>query len=209
MASVEWVQWQLDTDTLFPGKRTDVVFTESECAHGGYDIYSSFNCLHGVRLAIRMARELGEKEAAERWEKLYWRLGNGITRELVEDSEFGPIWKTDPDCDWQDHAHKMVPIHLATDGVTYTPLEDYAAGEDLDRRFLEISLNSYKYLMRDKQYNCLRMYGYGQGMMTQAALLLDQMGDAEKFLSMMVRCCYLPRYAGWAEPGGDCGAQER
>lgn len=201
-ASVEWLQWQVDTDTLFPGRRADILYTESECAHGGYDIYSSFNCLHGLRLAIRMAYELGEKAAADRWNLLHRRLRKGILDELVEPSAFGPIWKTDPHCDWQDHAHKMVPIHLATEGDTYTPLEDYAARDEIDRQYLDISRNSYRYLLRDRQYDCLRMYGYGQGMMTQAALLLDEMADAERFLALLIRRCYLPKFAGWASPEG-------
>jgi hypothetical protein len=56
--------------------------------------------------------------------------------------------------------------------------------------------------MKDKNYDCLRMYGYGQGMMTQAALLLDEMDDAEQFLDRMLRYCYLPRLEGWASPEG-------
>ena len=56
--------------------------------------------------------------------------------------------------------------------------------------------------MREKNYDCLRMYGYGQGMMTQAALLLDEMQDAERFLSKLLRHAYLPHLAGWAGPEG-------
>jgi hypothetical protein len=56
--------------------------------------------------------------------------------------------------------------------------------------------------MRDKNYNCLRMYGYGQGMMTQAALLLDEMADAEQFTAMLLHHAYLPHLAGWASPEG-------
>jgi hypothetical protein len=56
--------------------------------------------------------------------------------------------------------------------------------------------------MKDKNYNCLRSYGYGQGMMTQAALLLDEMKDAEQFINLMVSHCYLPRLEGWTAPEG-------
>jgi hypothetical protein len=96
----------------------------------------------------------------------------------------------------------LVPLHLATDGDTYTPLQDYARGDDTDRRYLEIDRNSYRHLMREKNYNCLRMYGYGQGMMTQAALLLDEMGDATQYLAMLLHHFYLPNLAGWAAPEG-------
>jgi hypothetical protein len=201
-AAVDWIRWQLDTDTLFPGKRQDVLYTESECAHGDYEIYSSFNCLHGIKLSIRMAQQLGKKEEVGKWQALYARLRQGILDNLVDQSEFGPIWHTYPNTDWQDHAHKLVPIHLATEGDTYTPLQDYAAGDEVDRKYLEISRNTYRYLMKEKNYNCLRMYGYGQGMMTQAALLLDEMGDAEQFLNMLVDHAYLPKFSGWASPEG-------
>ncbi|MCL5270466.1 MAG: hypothetical protein M1457_07940 [bacterium] len=201
-ASAEWLQWQLDTDTIRPGARKDVLYTESECAHDSYDIYSTYNCIHGLKLAIALARQLGRETEVEGWTRLRDRLRQGCLDHLVDSSEFGPIWHTDPHCDWQDHAHKLVPVTLASDGDTYTPLQAYGAGDALDRRFLEISRNSYRYLMKDRNYNCLRMYGYGQGYMTQAALLLDQMADATQFLDMLLRHCYLPRLGGWTCPEG-------
>lgn len=201
-ASVEWIQWQLDTDTIRPGIRKDVLYTESECAHGAYDVYSTYNCLHGVKLAIRMAEQLGETERAARWFKLAERLKQGILDHLLDDSECGPIWHTEANCDWQDHAHKLVPIQLATEGDSYTPLEDYAAGDEADRRYLDVSLNTYRHLMKDKKYDCLRMYGYGQGMMTQAALLLDRMEDASRFIDKLVTHCYLPKFGRWTGPEG-------
>jgi hypothetical protein len=201
-AAVEWVQWQLDTDTIRPGIRKDVLYTESECAWGSYDFYSSYNCLHGIKLSIRMAQQLGKTEEANRWSTLYERLAYGILKHLTDESECGLVWHTENTCDWQDHAHKLAHIQLATEGFTYTPMDEYNNGEEIDRRFLEIDKNTYKYLMRDKNYNCLRMYGYGQGMMTQSALLMDQMEDAENFVTMLLRHCYLPKFAKWASPEG-------
>ena len=201
-AAVEWIQWQLDTDTVYPGLRKDVLYTQSECAPAGYDIYSSFNALHGVKLAIRMAFQLDRIDCVERWSALYGRLQRGILDHLVDDGEDGPIWHTEPNCHWQDHAHKLVPVNLSAEGDSYTPLQDYASGDDLVRRSLEITRSSYRALMKEKNYNCLRMYGYGQGMMTQAALLLDEMEDATQFLNMLVNHCYLPHLGGWAAPEG-------
>ena len=200
--SVEWIQWQLDTDTLFPGKRKDVLYTESECAHEDYDIYSSYNCLHGIKLAIRMAEQLGKTDTVDRWKALYVRLRQGILDNLVDQTDAGPVWHTCANCEWQDHAHKLVHLHLATEGDTFTPLQDYAKGDDVDRKYLDISRNTYRYLMREKNYDCLRMYGYGQGMMTQAALLLDEMDDATRFMQMLLRHAYLPHLGGWASPEG-------
>jgi hypothetical protein len=201
-AAVEWIQWQLDSDTLFPGARKDVLYTESECAHGEYEVYSSYNCLHGLKLSIRMAQQLERQDLVERWTALYRRLRQGILDHLVDETPDGPIWHTDPFTDWQDHAHKLVHLHLATEGDSYTPLQDYAAGDAVDQRYLEISRNTYRFLMKGKNYNCLRMYGYGQGMMTQAALLLDEMEDARQFLEMLLTHCYLPHLEGWAGPEG-------
>lgn len=199
-AAVEWIAWQLDTDHLHPGRRVDILYTESECAHGDYDFYSSFNCLHGLKLSMRMAAQLGEMETYARWSALYDRLAQGIYDNLRDPSEFGPIWHTEDRCDWQDHAHKLAHLQLATDGDTYTPLEDYGRG--YDRLYLETDINSYRYLMKDGNYDCLRMYGYGQGMMTQAALMLDEMNDVEHFVDLMVTHNYLPRMEKWASPEG-------
>jgi hypothetical protein len=199
---VEWIQWQLDTDTLRPGARKDVLYTESECAPGGYDIYSSYNCLHGIKLSIRMAEQLGQTEFVSRWRDLYARLRQGILDHLVETTTEGPIWRTHPACDWQDHAHRLVHLHLATEGDTYTPLQDYAAGDEIERNYLQISRNSYRELLKDQNYDYLRMFGYGQGMMTQAALLLDEMEDVTRFVNMMLTHCYLPRLERWTAPEG-------
>lgn len=137
-----------------------------------------------------------------RWTKLYDRLRQGCLDHLVDQTDSGPVWHTYPHNDWQDHAHKLIPVDLASDGDSFTPLDDYAAGDELDRRCLEVSRNSYRHLMKEKNYNCLRMYGYGQGYMTQAALILDEMSDSEQFLDRMLRYCYLPKFGGWTGPEG-------
>lgn len=201
-ASAEWIVWQLETGTLFPGHGKDVLYTESECAHGSVDIYSSYNCLHGLKLAIRMAEQLEKAAEVECWRAAYDRLRAGILRELVDESLCGPIWQTEAHCDWQDHAHKLVHLHLATEGDSFTPLCDDAAGDELEQRYLQISRNSYRYLMQAKTYDCLRMYGYGQGMMLQAALLLDEMADAEQFIEKLVTYACLPHLEGWLAPEG-------
>lgn len=199
-AAVDWIQWQLDTDTIFPGIRKDLLYTESEC--GNYEFYGSYNCLHGIKLSIIMAEELGKMEEVESWTKLYARLQKGILENAVDSSEFGPVWHTEPENNWHDDAQKMVHIQLSSDGITYTPLQDYAVADSNTRKYLQIDLNSYRNLMKDKNYNCLRSYGYGQGMMTQAALLLDEMNDAENFINLLVTHCYLPRLEGWTAPEG-------
>lgn len=199
-AACEWLKWQLDTDTTFPGVRKDVLYTESECAHGDYDTYSTGNCLHGLELSIRMAKQLGKEEDVQRWQILYHRLAQGMLDHLQEESDYGPIWHTEKECDWQDHVHKLVHLQLATEGNTYTPLEDYTEG--IHAMMLENDKNSYRYLMRNRNYDYLRMYGYGQGIMTQAALLLDEMYDAEQLLHMMVTHNYLPRMEGFLAPEG-------
>jgi hypothetical protein len=198
-AAVDWIQWQLDTDTIFPGKRMDVLYTESEC--GNYEFYGSYNCLHGLKLSIIMAKELGKTAEVKKWTKLYNRLAKGIIDNEVIPSKFGPIWFTNS-VDWMDEAQKMAHIQLAADGVTYTPLQDYAVGNSMEKKYLEIDRNTYRYLLKDKNYNCLRMYGYGQGMMTQSALLFDEMNDAENFINVMVDHCYLSHLDGWAAPEG-------
>ena len=199
-AACEWLQWQLDVDTVFPGVRKDILYTESECAHGDYDTYSTGNCLHALDLSIRMAKQLGKTEETERWTKLYDRLAKGMLNELIDESEFGPIWHTEEKCDWQDHAHKLVHLQLSTEGNTFTPLEDYTEGTHA--ALLAIDKNSYRYLTREKRTDFLRMYGYGQGMMTQSALLMDDMAYAEKLMHMLLTHCYLPRMEGFLAPEG-------
>jgi hypothetical protein len=149
-----------------------------------------------------MARATGRTRQADEWEQLEQRLRAGILKELVEDSADGPIWHTDPTCDWQDNAHKLVPIHLATDGDTFTPREDWQQNSPQDRAILETTLNSYRSILKSGNFDFLRAYGYGQGFMLQAALLLDEMQDATKLANLMVTRAYLPHMARWCAPEG-------
>lgn len=200
-ASAEWIVWQMDTAPVFPGTANDVLYTDSECAYGSYDFYSTYNCLWGLRGAIAMAEQLGEKEDAARWRAYSNRLRRGILRNLTDDSPFGKIWHTEHNTEWQDHAHKLAHIQLAPDGDTYTPLQDYA-DDPQEKEFLAIDQNSYRYLREGATFNSLRMYGYGQGFFLQAALLLDRMADAEGYLNMLVDHCYLPKFGKWVCPEG-------
>jgi len=198
-AAVDWIQWQLDTDTIFPGKRIDALYTESES--GNYEFYSSYNCLHGIKLSIIMAKELGKTAEVEAWTKLYKRLQKGILDNELTQTKFGPIWFTNSR-HWKDDAQKMTHIQLAADGITYTPLQDYANGDAMDKKFLEVDRNTYRYLLQTKNYNYLRMFGYGQGMMAQSALLMDEMDDAEHFVNFMLDHGYLSHMERWAAPEG-------
>lgn len=65
--------------------------------------------------------------------------------------------------------------------------------------YLERDINSYRYLMRGNNYDCIRMYGYGQGMMTQTALLLDQFEDARQFIERLLN---LPKFDRFISPEG-------
>lgn len=201
-AAVDWLSWQLQTDTLFPGARKDVLFTESECVHGGSDIFSTYNCVFGLKLSIRMAEQLGEKPLASKWGELYKRLIQGILDHLTVDSPFGQVFRKVESTDWQDYCHIIPFITLAPDGDSYLPLEKYSVQDEMHKKLLEISQNTYQMLLSNGNYNNLRMFGYGQGMMTQTALLLDEMENCERLLHLMLRCCYLKNLGGYISPEG-------
>ena len=201
----------MDTDTIYPGVRKDVLFTRSECAHGGefndaygddngYDVYSTGCCVHGLRLCIKMAEQLGKTEEVERWTVLLHRLMQGMLDHLVEETDMGPIWHTTEMNDWQECCHRMVHVQTASEGITYTPLEDYTEG--FDAKHLAIDINSYRHLLRGHDYDFLRMYGYGQGMITQSAFLLDEMFDAEQLVHMLLTHSYMPRFDRFLCPEG-------
>ncbi len=218
-ASVAWIEWMLEHDikdglaqlhrdrggedeVFWNGPRADVILNCSESGRNTYEIYSNYNCLHGIKMSAKIAAALEEREDEKRFLVLWARLRRGIVKELCEQSEFGPIWHTEKPNQWADYAQGMVHIQLAPDGETFTPLEDAAKGDELDKQYLAISQNTYRHLMKEKNYNCLRMYGYGQGFMAQSALLLDEMEDAEHFLELLLGCCYLEELGKWTSPEG-------
>lgn len=195
-AAGDWIGWQF----AHPGVTgaSDVLHTTSECAAmDGESIYADIACRDGLLGFAEIADGLGERDAARSWRALAARMTAGISRHYpVADAAFGPAW-TEVAAGWPHRSSVLGPLLFASDLAGFAPDAEPAAWRERDR-------NSYLRLVA--RYRTFGFYGdamgYGQGFVTQAALLLDRMDDASRMLDWTAREIYDPRVGTFIVPEG-------
>jgi hypothetical protein len=195
-----WVVWQFDNPAL-SGATNDVLRTDSESAGGtGYSVYPDFICLDALRGLAQMADSIGRHADANQWRETAARLKKGIGKEyIVDDPKYGRVW-TLKHAGWPNRSTVFGPIIILADLQGFEP-------EDGDPNWRTVTEASYQRLLG--MYQVPRVFGYfgtamgyGQGFVTQTALLLDKMDDAGKMLNWAARLTYDPRYEPYIVPEG-------
>ncbi len=197
--AAEWLCFVLD----YTGQ--DVLYCESEgtCYGAGfdakaerpYDAYPHYDIFTNVlgALALRqsadMAEALGEGERAARWRGYAARIEQGTRRRCVEeDPRYGTVWRVHPNSVWPQFDERLAPVFE----LPY--YRGFDAGA-LDEEALRISRNSFRLQIGDPpDYHHGLGLGYGQGWITAAALLLDEMGAARPLLENLARYIYFPKH---------------
>ena len=196
LAAGDWIQWQFDHPQI--SGATDVLQTDSECAGGiGKAKYADFLCEEGLRAYATMADSIGETAAALRWRATSDKLLAGMEKEyFVNDPLWGPTWTLLP-AGWPNRSTNLGPLIILADRRGFAP-EDNIAG------WYARDLSAY--LRLAASYRPFGYYGtamgYGQGFVTQAALLLDRMHDASVMLQWLAKLTYYPRYKPFIVPEG-------
>ncbi|MBI5956856.1 MAG: hypothetical protein HY871_07620 [Chloroflexi bacterium] len=193
--AAEWYCFQLDNPAFSRAK--DVLYTESESAHdGGYDVYSNYIALQALKAARYMAFLVGDTERISRWTRYIQPLEQGISASLTEiDPRFGITWRA---VAWNwGYAHESLgPINVFADVWGYEP-------SSVGPPYREINANTYRrQLALPSGTNSARALGYGQGFITQAALLMDDMANATWALENLAKYSYYPRHRPYVVPEG-------
>ena|GEM_PF-5032575 len=204
----EWIVWCIDNPFDLSGRGLEVETTpdgvlwgESECTRGGYglDIYSNAMCRAGLLASAEMAGAMDKHDLADKWRTYAERMRVGFLRSLVlhepygdDTLRFGPTWKYVDGCDWGTLCHQLgLLIALADIGVLTPTDED---SRYYDAASLKISESSFDQRIHDadgiKRYDFMRIVGYGHGMITQAALLLDRTEDYTPLIENMAKYAY-------------------
>ncbi len=192
----DWVIWQFEHPEL--SGATEVLRTDSECAGGiGYSIYADVACMEALRGLAEMADSIGERESAAAWRAAAARLRRGIDRTYRDAEEpFGAVW-TRRHSGWPNQSTVLGPVILPADRAGFTAAARAPEWEPLN-------LATYRSLIA--RYRPFGFYGvamgYGQGFVTQAALLLDRMDDAAKMVEWAARATYCPAHMPFIVPEG-------
>jgi hypothetical protein len=167
----EWICFLVE-NPITTDQLPDTLYTVSECSgFGGLDVYSHALCRAGLLTMARLARCRNETRLAERWEGYAARLSRSMLKHLV--AGLPARWKASPISDWQSGAEALAPLLSLADWLTYDPSDAPVEEQIISRRTFDALTSGGKWWMRQ------RMIGYDLALVTQAALLLDDVRSAQ------------------------------
>ncbi len=196
-ASGDWILWQFDHPQI--SRATNgILYTTSECSAGkGYSVYADAICMDALNALAQMADSIGETNSAARWRDRAEKMRQAIgIRYVAVSQKYGRQW-TLRYAGWPNSSTVLGPLIYLADYQGFAPQDD-----NPDWR----SINEATYQRLVDTYQPFGFYGqamgYGQGFVSQAALLLDRMQDATRILDWTAREIYDPQSGSFIVPEG-------
>lgn len=156
----------------------------------GYSVYPDAACMHALRALAVMADSIGEKAEAEHWRQYADRMRAGITAHyIVNDPKYGRVWTLDYS-NWTEKSTVLGPLIFQADNEGFAPEDSYPEWRAVNEAAYQRILDTYKPFGFYGQ-----SMGYGQGFVTESALLLDRMRDATTMLDWAAKEIYDPELA--------------
>ena len=212
--AAEYLAWCLEHPEQSRSQH-GLVFSATEAVgvymQGGFGIYCDVPCLWGLRGYAQMAAAVGQRDLAARWRAAANRLERAVGAYYPgQDAQFGATWDRE--------RSQATPLFWGTGNAAFAPLivgADYLgleAADRLPRGWRERTANTYRRQLAECRpaYACFNGgLGYTHCFLTQAAQLLDLMGDAAQMLRWLALVSYDPRAVpyvvpevGWAAEDG-------
>lgn len=196
--AANWIEWQVENpaESFFD----KVLYSESEAStqiYGGHDIFSNTMCMVGLRGFAAVAQACGHDAEATRWRGLADLLWDGILAVFTnEHPRHGRVFVDHVwDC-WTFEYKRFAPLFLGTDLAGLDPASSMP-------EVYQIARNTYQAQREDYfEYDAGRQMGYGQGYITQAAILLDEFEDMAGFLQYAAGFCTHHTDHPWIVPEG-------
>ncbi|MEN8255087.1 MAG: hypothetical protein ABFR33_06410 [Verrucomicrobiota bacterium] len=186
--AAEFIPWQLDNPEL-SFSTNGLLYAESEGGMLAPSMYVDLVCYLGLLGYADMADVAGKPEKAARWRGQATRLFDAMMAYYPkETSAWGTVWDPKKNAMFMYTHSTLAPVCIGMD------FWGYDVQNLLPEGWLEITQNTYKMqLARNKPaFAATAGIGYGQGYLTESALLLDKMGDGEKALDWMAKICFAP-----------------
>ena len=228
--AAEWIIWQFENPEVFG--TGDVLRTDSECNYMigvglgyGYSIYADYPCMEGLLRFAEIADDAGEDEAARRWREWASHMERGINKHYVQgDGEANPKAWTLWHSGWAYQSALLAPLIFLPDTRGMLPEDDRCEWRAINEASFQRLIDKWAgngdpsdewwylphevplYEAPSRHFPVRGNYsvamGYGQAFVTQAALLLDRMDDAEPMIEWTARAIYDADYEPFIVPEG-------
>ena len=186
--AAEWILWCLENPGLSFSEH-GLLYAESEGGMQVESLYCNTPCYYGLLSYAEMADVAGKKSTAQRWRAQAERLRLAMDAYFPANlAPWGDVWDPQKAGGWGLPV-TTVPVVEALQLYGYDAINHLPSGW-AERTRHTYDLQSSK---RAARYCDPSSLGYGQGFMTESALLLDQMDDASHMTEWMARLCYAPR----------------
>jgi hypothetical protein len=196
-AAGDWILWQFAHPEI-SGARDGLLHTTGESANGdGYSVYPDTVCMYALEALAQMGDSIGETGSAEQWQERAKQMRKAITDHyIVPDPKYGRVW-TLKDSNWIDHGSVLGPLIFQADYSGFAPEDSIPEWRAVNEATYQRLIDTYKPFGFYGQ-----AMGYGQGFVTQSALLLDRMRDATQMLDWAAKEIYDPREGCFIVPEG-------
>ncbi|HEY1685230.1 MAG TPA: hypothetical protein VGG19_10735 [Tepidisphaeraceae bacterium] len=194
-AAGDWILWQFDHPKL-SGATHGILFTTSESASMiGNSVYPDYTCMNALLALADMADSIGETNSASQWRDRAKKMHDAIAKEYTTtDKKYGRVWTLDR-TGWPNHSSVLGPLILLAVYEGFAPQDDDPEWRSLNQAAYQRLIDTYKPFGFYGQ-----AFGYGQGFVGQAALLLDRMHDATTILDWAAKQIYNPHYDSFIAP---------
>ena len=197
-AAGDWIPWQFDHADV-TGAKNGVLYTTGESAAGkGYSVYPD------ARLHDR-PRSSGADGRFHRRNPIRCIVARSRRQNAGRDSrpttpspipKYGRVWTLD-DAGWPNQSTVLGPLIFLADYRGFAPQDDDPAWRPVNEAAYQRLIDTY----RPFGFYGWAM-GYGQGFVTQAALLLDRMKDVTPMLDWTARETYDAEIHSFVVPEG-------
>ena len=196
-AAGDWILWQFDHPEV-SGAKDGVLYTTGESANGkGYSVYPDAICMTALEALAEMADSIGETHSATAWRERAEEMQKAIAaRYLIDDPKYGRVWTLDY-AGWPNRSTVLGPLIVLADFKGFAPEDDDPAWRKANEAAYQRLIDTYRPF---GFYGCAM--GYGQGFVTQAALLLDRMKDVSRMLHWTAREVFDPEIHSFVVPEG-------
>lgn len=186
--AAEWIPWCLDHPDLSLSDH-GLLYSESEGGMAMESLYCNVPCYFGLLAYAEMAEAIGEADFAGRWRAQAERLLGAMNTYFPATLEpWGDVWNPEKVGGW-GLSTATVPILEGMEFYGYDAINRLPAGWAERTKRTDAMQSS----QRKPSYCDPSAMGYGQGFMTQTALLLDRMNDATPMTEWMAKFCFAPR----------------
>jgi hypothetical protein len=196
-AAGDWVPWLFDHPDLSGAKDGVLLTTGESAATKGYSVYPDAVCMTALEALAQMADSIGETQSATLWRDRAAKMRQAIPAHyVISDPKYGRVWTLDS-AGWPNQSTVLGPLIFLADYRGFAPQDDDPAWRPVNEAAYQRLIDTY----RPFGFYGWAM-GYGQGFVTQAALLLDRMKDVTPMLNWTARETYDAETHSFVVPEG-------